>query len=423
MAWWFQCLRGIALYIIAFLASPWFCRFYFEGKPEMLTIHTMPELVALVRLAFLTVLINGFCSIRTCVLEKELKFGKLVFLTQGSSILGTIITIIIAFAMKNVWALVIGFTSTAFVRCILSYVLCPYYPRFSFDRYSFQNLSKFGRGVLGLPIMTYIAFNIDVLVAGRLVPGDLLGMYGMAMALADIPRQLFGISVGPLLLPVFSRKQDDKPSLCNTLIRITKVMALITIPYTALMVVCSKTIMSVLYGVQYSVVAVPFSLLCVHILLITQGQILGTIFFSIGQPEKHRTFVTIRALILIALMYPAIQFFGLTGAAVTILLADFIAFCLQVAIIRKEIGLQVSKYAISWLPGLAMVVPIFVTIPILQTLKPDMPVMYLAGGVISYLLSCLAGLVMMRRFEILSQRLVGSSTFVESVNKVKEQDA
>jgi len=52
MAWWFQSIRGVGLYAVAFILSPWICQFYFD-KPELLTLHSKAEIVTMVRAAFL----------------------------------------------------------------------------------------------------------------------------------------------------------------------------------------------------------------------------------------------------------------------------------------------------------------------------------------------------------------------------------
>jgi O-antigen/teichoic acid export membrane protein len=121
-----------------------------------------------------------------------------------------------------------------------------------------------------------------------------------------------------------------------------------------LAVIYSRTILSFVYGQQYSAVAVPFSLLFVYVLLLIEGSVLGNVLFGIGQPGKHRAFVGLRALILVLFMYPAIKMFGLTGAAAVLCFASFVALCLQVTVLHKVIGLRAYDYAISWLPGFIM---------------------------------------------------------------------
>jgi O-antigen/teichoic acid export membrane protein len=394
MAWWFQSLRAIGLYVVAFIVAPWLCEFYFSSRPEVLTRYSMEELTTLIRVAFLSILFNGFVSPRAHVLEKKFKFGRAVVITQGGFVLGAIVTIILAFLIRNVWAIVIGFAATGFTRCLMSYVLCPFMPRFAYHRESFQGLYRFAKGMLGLPVLTYIAYNIDVLVAGKLVSTLLIGFYGMALALAFAPRDLFSRIISPILLPAFAEKQNDREALCSAVLKITRISTLLLIPVTALAIICSKTILTFVFGTEYSAAAVPFSLLCVYVLLLIQGSILGNVFFSIGQPGKHRAFVGLRALILVALIYPAIKLFGLTGAAAVVLLASSAAMCVQVAVIRKTIGLNIFDYAVSWVPGLALAVPVLAVFVVVRGLTPDSPMVHLTVGVLLCIIVSVIGLLL-----------------------------
>ena len=237
--------------------------------------------------------------------------------------------------------------------------------------------------MLGLPVLAYIAFNVDILVASKLVSADLIGFYGMSLLLARTPLDLFTQIISPILLPVFSEKQDDKEALCRAILKITQSVMLFTVPPMVLAVICSKMILSLVYGTEYSMVAVPFSLLCIYVLLLMQGNILARVFFGIGQPGKHRAFVGLRVLLLVILIYPAVRLFGVTGAAATLLLASFIALFVQVLIIRRVIGLSIIEYVTSWLPGLVLAIPTLIIVIFVRILKPDFQVLHLAIGISS----------------------------------------
>jgi O-antigen/teichoic acid export membrane protein len=399
MAWWFQSLRAIGLYAVAFIAAPWLCEFYFHSRVEVLTRYSMEELITLIRVAFLSILFNGFISPGTYILEKKFRFGRAVLITQGGLVIGSVVTIIFAFVIRNVWAIVIGFASMGFAKCILSHVICPFRPKFAYHRESFEGLYRFARGMFGLPVLTYIAFNIDVLVAGKLVSTSLVGFYGMALTLALVPWGIFGGIMNPVLLPAFAEKQDDKKALCKAVLQIAKYAALFVIPPTALAVICSGTILTIINGAEYSAVAVPFGLLCLYVVLLIQGGIFTNVFFGIGQPGKHRLFVGLRALILILLIYPSIKFFGLTGAAAVVVLASFIALCLQLIVIHKTIGLNIFDYAISWLPGLVLAIPVLAVVVFVRWLKPDSPIVYFAIGLLSCVVFCGLGLLLRNYFD------------------------
>ncbi len=409
-AWWFQCGRGIGLYALAFLAAPWICRFYFAGKADVLAIHALPELVTLVRVAFLSILFNGFISPRAHVLEKEFRFGRAVFLLQGGAVLGTAITIVLAFSIRNVWAVVIGFAAMTAMRCAFSFILCPFLPKFSFDRDSFRQLFKFARGLFGSPMLAYIALNIDVLVGGRMVAPGVLGMYGMALALATIPRELFARIAAPVLLPAFAEKQNDKKVVCRAVLKIAAITAILMIPWLALAIGCSKEILSIVYGSQFVAVAFAFGLMCIFMLVIVQGIVLTSVFFAIGEPDKHRAFVGIRAIILIMLIYPSIKWWGMTGAAGAVLTANLVAMAVQVAIVHKVIGLSIMSYLNCWLGGAIEGILAWLFIRMFDIFAPDMAMLKLLVGGVFCLLCCAAGLFFSKHLGLFGPVAVNSVT-------------
>jgi len=409
VAWWFQILRGIGLYMVAFLLAPLLCNFYFAAKPEVLAAHTPEELVALVRVAFLAVPFVAFMSPRAYILEKEFRFGKMVVLSQGSIALGSIATIVLAATIRNIWALVIGFALAGLTQCVLSYVLCPFRPGLRFDRSSFNDIYKYARGVVGLPVLTYIAMNTDVLVVGKLADASLIGYYGMALILANTPYDLFSRIMNPILLPAFAKRQSDNNALCRALFQITRYGGILLLPPMLLAITCGGTVLDLVYPAEYSAVAVPFGFMCVYIIMRIQSAVLANMFFGIGQPGKHRTFTLVRAIVLVTLIYPVVRLFGLTGAAATVLLANVIALCLQVVVAKKAIGLSITKYAMSWLPGLALAGPIVFVTLVMKNLIPDKPMLYLAAGMFSCVVFCLGGLFVAARRNILGARLGGSA--------------
>jgi len=398
-AWWFQGLRAIGLYVVAFITVPWLCEFYFRSRVEVLTRYSMEEIITLIRVAFLSILFNGFVSPKAYILEKTFRFGRAVVITHGGFVLGTIVTVILAFVIKNVWAIVIGSVTIGFARCLMSYALCPFMPRFAYHRESFQGLYRFARGMLGLPVLAYVAFNIDVLVAGKLVPTALVGLYGMAMALALAPWDLFSGMVNPVLLPAFAEKQDDREALCKAVLQIAKYTALLMIPPMVLVMTCASAVLALVYGAEYSAVAVPFGLLCVYVVLLTLGSIFTNLFFGIGQPARNRAFVGLRALVLVALIYPGIKLFGLTGAAAVVVLACFIALCLQLTVVRKAIGLNIFDYVTSCMPGLALAIPVSAVVVIVRNLKPNSPMVYFTAGLLSWIVFCGLGLLLRNYFD------------------------
>ena len=339
IAWWVQVVRGIGLFITVLLVAPAICRFY--GKPELLN---------LLRVSLLVVILNGLTSPRLYLLDKEFRFVKVLCLIQGSSLLGTLTAIILAFYMRNVWVLVIGQVVQIGVQCLLSHILCPFRPIFNIDRACLKEFLRFGRGMVGLSLLTVVSMQTDIFVLAKLLPSEDVGMYALALSLARQPIYLFSSTVGRVLLPAFAEKQNDRKALCSAVVRLLRIILLFGVPLVVLAALGARPILSVIYGAKYGAVAVPFALLCFSMLFYVQAVVLSQIYMAIGLPQLQRRYVILLAGLIVCLIYPGIKLFGLVGAAGVLLFSNAVAVLMQIIWMKSVIGLRFKDYIYCWWP-------------------------------------------------------------------------
>jgi PST family polysaccharide transporter len=360
VAWWMQVTRALCLYGMATLLAPWISSFYDN-----------PELLKLLRVAFIAIALRGFVSPRAAVLEKEYKFGKVVLLVQGSAVLGAIISIGMALVLRNVWALVIGFVIEMAIFCILSFILAPFVPRFNIDRSSLVELMKFARGMAGLPILVAISFYAPILILGKVISEAQLGLYYYATLLCFIPNDLYIRTIAPVILPAFSEKQDDKRALCRGVLHTAGWTAIFVIPLAAFMACNADKLLLLAYGQKYATMAIPLAVLCLQIIVRNQTVCLTGIYLAIGQPHLQRRFAAVRAIAIIGLMYPASVHYGPLGATVIIVLSNFIVLLMQVIKARTVIGLNIREYVRTYVHGIWMALPTLITAGLLRIFGVD----------------------------------------------------
>lgn len=339
--WWFNAGRGAILYACGFLAAPLIAWFY---KDASLTVY--------LRVAFLTMLWNGFVSTGMYAKQRDLKFGTTVWITQGCGFLGTLTTLALVIFMRNVWVLIIGLVCEGLFRLILSFILCPIRPHLPIDKDAWKDLSRFSRGMAGLPILLFVVMQADVFVLGKLVGKDVLGTYYLALSLANIPMMIFNKIANPLLLPVFSRFQDDSQKLSDYLLKITKLIWLFGLPFAACMAAYSGSVLTLIYGQRYASMAVPFSILSFYFIFYMAGTPMSAIYMAVGNPALHRNFSILRLLLVVSSIYPAVYFLGPTGAPIALLASLALATVLQVRNMGKIIHLPMLKYYGTMLGGL-----------------------------------------------------------------------
>lgn len=340
-AWFISTIRASILYLFGFFLAPFIASFYND-----------PELILPMRIAFLNLLFIGIMSPAAFATLKQMKFSRWTFLFNGGGICGILIAILLAFFMKNVWALIIGFSVEAIARCILSYVLCPFVPELNFDKESLNSLLKFAKGMFGLPILTFIFLKTDIFAVGKFCTMRELGMYSMAAAIAWAPFQFITMVTGQVMMPVFSEKQTDKEWSNKWILKITSFITLIGFPLFFFVALYSREILTIAYGAKFSAVATPFTVVFLVALARTCSTPIATIYLASGRPELHRLFTSIRAVAIVILIYPSIKLFGLTGAAIAAFFALMIGYIFQVIRLYKITNLKFSSYFNAFLPGI-----------------------------------------------------------------------
>ncbi len=332
-AWWFSSIRAVALYALVFISAPFVAQFYEK-----------PELHSILRFSFLTLLLNGVMSSEAYVLVKKLKFQKWVIIFYGGSLCGIVSAVVLAFFLQNVWALVIGFVVEAAARFILSYILCPFLPGFTFEKDSMRSLLKFARGMLGLPILTFIFMRTDIFVVGKLLPMTELGLYAMARAVARVPCQFISSLIGQITMPAFSERQTDKEWINKWILNITSLVLYLGLPMLFFAAFYGQDILTLIYGSQYGTVALPFAIIFAAELIRASAVAIVNIFLASGRPELHRRFTMVRAILILVLIIPLVKLFGLTGAAVSVLIALLTGYFFQVRRLSTLTGLKAKQY-------------------------------------------------------------------------------
>ena len=158
--------RAISIYAIIFALGPRVAQFYGNA-----------ELSGLLRVALLGTLFDGAMSPRSILPQKNMKFGRWMAISNGGGICGVILTAILSFYLRDVWALAIGSCSENAFRCLLSYILCPGLPSLGFDRHAARDLYKFSRAVVGLSFLNLIFSRTDIFFLGKLYSTTTLGLY------------------------------------------------------------------------------------------------------------------------------------------------------------------------------------------------------------------------------------------------------
>ena len=339
-AWWLAMGRGLGVYAIIFVMAPWVARFYGNSA-----------LSALLRVALLSALLEGAMSPRSCLPQKDMKFGRWTAITNGGAVCGVILTIILSFILRDVWALAIGFCSENVFRCLLSYILCPGLPSLGWDRDAARDLLKYSRGAYGLSFLNLIFTRTDIFVLGKLYSSTALGLYAMAVYLVQTPTSFIQNMVGTTMVPAFAHVQEDHRRINRIVLEATSWLIALGLPVVVVIWLYAPSLLRVIYGLRYLKSAGPLVLASAVAFLSIVNGILTDVFSGMGRPALHRRAVTASAVIMIVAIYPACKILGVVGGQVAALVAIGTSYLLQTMRMRGLTGFDLARYGKVFVPA------------------------------------------------------------------------
>lgn len=193
-AWTLQISRGALLALLALVSAIPIARFYAE-----------PQLAALIAVAAIVPLIDGFGSTKLMSLTRQLDLRGTVTVALAAKSLSIVAMVAFALWYRSVWALVVGAIVSALIQVVLSHWLLPgERDHLRYDREHAREILGFGQWILVSTLFGFLAQRIDVVLLGRLVPMEVLGVYSIGLMLTTVPQRLFGQVTQAVLMPALS---------------------------------------------------------------------------------------------------------------------------------------------------------------------------------------------------------------------------
>ncbi len=336
-AWWLGFGRGVGIYAILFVLAPWVAKFYGNA-----------ELAPLMRTALLSVIFLGAQSSKAFVALKEMKFKRWAFIQNGGGIFGSLIVVLLAFFVRSVWALAIGFAAENFMRCVISFAICPFWPRLELDKESAKDLLIFSKGVFGLSVLNLIFVRTDIFVLGKLYPAAQLGIYTMAIYLIQVPTSFITNVLSQTLMPSFAQIQQEHSRINRIVVRVTSVIVLLGMPALIFIALGSRSLLSLLYGSRYASAALPLVVAALVALVNLVNSVITMVFYATGRPQFHRRCVFVMAVLMIILIYPAVKEFGVVGGQIAALISVIAGYAVQLLRMKHFTQLNFAQYAKSF---------------------------------------------------------------------------
>lgn len=325
-------------------------------KTPMANYYNLPELASILTILSVAIILEGFLNPALPILIKSLDLKKQVTYAVGSQFIGFVFTLILALTYRSVLALAVGYTLTSLSRLVISYLVYPYRPRFTWDAAVGKELFHFGKYILLNTLVTWTALNIDRLIIGKVLGMDQLGIYNIALYL--------GVFASDILVQVFAQSYfPAMSSIAHDFHKVTRIYAqtvrstiLIATPILLALAFLSDSVIEVLYDSRYELAGTVLFWIALRSVIQTLNHIQSGTLLALGKPLQV-TIGNAIGLIILAVTLPSFStLWGLAGSGIALLLNMFVMTAIQSVFLVKTVKFPVRLVLKPWLHMAAITV-------------------------------------------------------------------
>jgi len=268
---WVNILIGVILGVFSLAIAPVLVGLYHE-----------PRLSSVTAALATSFLLNAAGVQHTAILQRQMRFTALAIVDTLSSLVSSAVGVGMALAGCGYWSLV-GMSITAPAISTLSvWLITSWIPGLPRRHVGVRSMLNFGGTVTLNGLVVYLAYNLDKVLLGRYRGADVLGVYGRAYQLINIPTDSLNSAVGVVAFSALSRLQEDPRRFKSYFLKGYSLVLTLTLPVTLASALFANEIIVVLLGPTWKDAATILRLLTPTILAFGLINPLGWMLYSIG---------------------------------------------------------------------------------------------------------------------------------------------
>lgn len=300
--WTMQIVRGVLISLAFASLAPLLAHAYGIDVAVMLAMSAAPFLSSL-----------ASTSIYSLSRRMEVRTRNLFEL--ATEVTGLALNVAFAVALKNVWAPILGILLTLCARSAYSYALPHVRHRPAFHREHAVAILHFSKWIMLSSLALYAAVYIDRLYLGLVVPLAMLGVYGLAKTVSDLPQTVAGRLAFQIVFPFIARNRESFDSAARRDLARTRgqFVALVMLGIGTVMA-WSDWAIHILYGRRYEEAGWMLCLLLAGSWIGVLASLNEATVFGHGRPQFVSLANMVRSIVIAAALPTGFALGGLPGA-------------------------------------------------------------------------------------------------------------
>lgn len=332
------------LYFIIFLGSPVVASFY--GKPVLTPI---------LRVLALKLPLAGINSVQQAYVQKHMMFKRFFFSTLIGTLVSAVVGIVMAYHGFGPWALVAQYLCNSAMDTLILWVTVKWRPDFRFSKSRMKEMFGFGWKMLLSELINTTYKQVRSLVIGKLYSEQDLAYYDQGQKLPNIIVTNINSSIGSVLFPAMTTRQDNKETLKQIVRRSIQVGSYIMWPLMIGFAVVAEPVVSLVFSDKWlpcvpflQIACIQFALEPVQTANIQAVKALGKgrVMLIMEIVKKGFGLIT-----LVAVMWQGVMWIAWTGMVVT-----FFATLVNSTPNRKYLGYTYGEQLADLIPAIFLAV-------------------------------------------------------------------
>lgn len=311
-----------------------------------------PHIDWVIRLLALNFVLNSFGFVSTALLRREMNFlgGNIALFVSTAA--GAVVAVVLALYGFGFWSLVYSALVSSLVSAIVINMIRPCHLRYEFHRETVREFWKFGSYMFLAGLTTYVLFNTANFIVGAVAGAEMLGYFSLALDWGSRVPVLLGMTVLSVLFPAFASIRDDKAQLRKMYVESVRYSGFLAILLNGTLLCISEDFLRTILGAgtdKWMPALDCFRILCVYGIVRAILEPLGNVIVVFGDTKVLFQANLIASVVQIALLYPALAWFGVEGVAFVVLCSYALQYAIYLPYMasRAEIGAGIFLKAVS----------------------------------------------------------------------------
>ena len=338
--------------------------------PFIADFYDMPQITYSLRVASLILFPGAFNSVQNGLVARKMAFGKQCVSSMVSAITSGLIGIVLAILNTGVWALVIQQISYQVIVCFTLLIFIKWHPTLEFSYSKTIGMLKYGIKILGARLVDTIFHNIENLVIGKKYNSETLALYSKGKQFPLIIIDNLDGSIQNVMLPVFSRKQDDLKTLHSSVRQTISLSTYIVFPAMAGLAAVASPLIYLVLGEKW-MSCVPFlQIYCLTSALFPFQTANLQAFNALGRSDVYFWITSIKRIIAIAILCIAVFCFkSVIAIAIATVLFEIAGIIITIIANKKILKYTLLELLSDTVPNLVLSMAMFFIIIAIGTVS------------------------------------------------------